>query len=77
MFYLCRENKGADQLHSYSTADLHLCYCLCKEHHDAAHFKMVWIIVLQIHSITISVFSNVPIFISSFTNEVRFGCFYR
>ena len=25
LYYLCIENKGADQLCGYSTADLHLC----------------------------------------------------
>ena len=27
LYYLCRENKGADQLHGYHTAELHLCFC--------------------------------------------------
>ena len=26
MYYLCSENKGADQLCSYCTADLRLCF---------------------------------------------------
>ena len=26
----CSENKGADQLCSYCTADLRLCFCICK-----------------------------------------------
>ena len=26
----CSENKGADQLHSYCEADLHLCFRLCR-----------------------------------------------
>ena len=30
MFYLCSENEGTDQLCSYRTAGLHLCFCLCK-----------------------------------------------
>ena len=30
LFYLCSENKGADQLRSYCEADLHLCFCLCR-----------------------------------------------
>ena len=30
MYYPCSENKGADQLCSYCTADLRLCFRLCK-----------------------------------------------
>ena len=30
VYYLCRENKGADQLHSYREADLRLCFCICR-----------------------------------------------
>ena len=26
MYYLCLENKGVEQLHSYGAADLHLCF---------------------------------------------------
>ena len=29
MYYLCSENKGADQLRSYCEADLRLCFRLC------------------------------------------------
>ena len=28
LYYLCSKNKGADQLHGYSTADLHLGFCI-------------------------------------------------
>ena len=28
--YLCRENNGTDQLCGYCTADLHLCFRICK-----------------------------------------------
>ena len=28
MYYL--RNKGADQLHRYRKADLHLCFCICR-----------------------------------------------
>ena len=28
---LCSDNRGADQLHSYCTADLHLCFGICKK----------------------------------------------
>ena len=31
LYYLCSENKEADQLHSYCTADLHLCFRICKK----------------------------------------------
>ena len=31
MYYLCSENKGADQLHSYHEADLRLCFRICKK----------------------------------------------
>ena len=27
---MCNKNKGADQLCSFCTADLHLCFCICK-----------------------------------------------
>ena len=30
LYYLCSENKGADQLHGYSEADLCLCFRICK-----------------------------------------------
>ena len=30
-YYLCSENKGADQLHGYHAADLCLCFCICKK----------------------------------------------
>ena len=29
LFYLYRDNKGADQLHGYCGAYLHLCFCIC------------------------------------------------
>ena len=29
IFYLCSENKGADQLRSYCVADLRLCFRIC------------------------------------------------
>ena len=29
-FYLCNENKGADQLRGYREADLRLCFRICK-----------------------------------------------
>ena len=30
-FYLCSENQGADQLWGYRTADLPLCFRICKK----------------------------------------------
>ena len=40
LYYLCSENKGADQLRGYREADLRLCLRICKcwFSHDAAHF---------------------------------------
>ena len=39
MYYLCSENKGADQLCSYCTADVRLCFRISKKivFYDAAH----------------------------------------
>ena len=39
LYYLFSENKGPDQLCSYPTADLRLCFHICKSRfsHDAAH----------------------------------------
>ena len=31
MYYLCSENKGADQLRGYHEADLRLCFRICKK----------------------------------------------
>ena len=31
LYYLCGENKGADQLHSYCAADMHLFFHICKK----------------------------------------------
>ena len=30
LYYLCSENKGADQLRGYYEADLRLCFPICK-----------------------------------------------
>ena len=30
LYYLCSENKGADQLRGYREADLRLCFRLCR-----------------------------------------------
>ena len=42
MYYLCSENKGADQLCGYREADLFLCFRICKKRssHDAAPMMM-------------------------------------
>ena len=40
VYYPSSENKGTDQLCSYWTADLHLCFRICKSvgfFHEAAH----------------------------------------
>ena len=31
LYYLCSENKGADQLRGYREADLPLCFRICKK----------------------------------------------
>ena len=31
LYYLCSENKGADQLRGYHEADLGLCFRICKK----------------------------------------------
>ena len=31
LYYLCGENKGADQLRGYREADLRLCFRICKK----------------------------------------------
>ena len=43
LYYLCSENKGADQLRGYRKADLILCFCICKKpfSHDGAHIVSV------------------------------------
>ena len=49
LYYLCSENKGADQLRGYREADLCLCFRICKTlvSHDAAHFIIDAIKVLN------------------------------
>ena len=44
LYYLCSENKGADQLHGYREVDLRLCFRMYAKRrfsHDAAHLKHV------------------------------------
>ena len=31
LYYLCSENKGADQLHNYYASGLRLCFRICKK----------------------------------------------
>ena len=40
LYYLCSENKGADQLRGDREADLRLCFRICKHlfSYDVAHF---------------------------------------
>ena len=41
LYYLSSENKGADQLCSYCTADLRLCFCIGKKFsHDDSEIYM-------------------------------------
>ena len=40
LYYLCSENKGADQLRSYRLADLHLLF----SHKQNVGFLMTWLI---------------------------------
>ena len=48
LYTLCSENKGADQLHGYSEADLRLCFRKCKKpcSHDAAQIKMMFTLLV-------------------------------
>ena len=41
LYCLCSENKGTDQLHGYRTADLRLCFHICKKQisYDAAQIE--------------------------------------
>ena len=41
MYYPCCEIKGADQLRGYSEADLHLCFCICKNPVFSPHGSFV------------------------------------
>ena len=42
LYYLCSENKGADQLCGYRTTDLRLCFRNAKSRfsHDEAHISL-------------------------------------
>ena len=40
LYFICRENKGVDQLCSNYTADLRLCFCICTKacfSHEVVH----------------------------------------
>ena len=43
LYYICGENKCADQLRSYCAADLRLCFRICKNpvSHNEAHLSLV------------------------------------
>ena len=72
MFYLCSENKGADQLRSYCAADLRLCFRICKK--PGFLLRLIYVnfivsLILLVHPILSNNaakldnihFSNVPI----------------
>ena len=48
LYYLCGENIGAGELHSYCAADLQLCFCICKKlvSHNEAHILVRWFVYL-------------------------------
>ena len=81
MYYLCSENKGADQLCGYHTADLLLCFHICKKlvSHDAAHMCMdttgTFITQLnkyeQLKCVKESLFCNKIIFLLSNNNALN------
>ena len=48
MYYLCSENKGADQLCSYYTADLHLCFRLGKNLVFSRHGSYVYVSLINL-----------------------------
>ena len=76
MYYPSSKNKGADQLCSYCTAYLHLCFCICTcWFSDAtAHFQFV----LYFHSIEMfntykdCVFSN----LAGCGTEIKGGVYF-
>ena len=50
MYYLCRKNKGADQLCGYREADLRLCFRICKSRfsQDVAHLGQLNLVLQQL-----------------------------
>ena len=56
LYYLCSENKGADQLCGYRKADLRLCFRICKKKrfsHDEAQMIDVKCLNLEQTAFTI------------------------
>ena len=51
LYYLCVENKGADQLLGYRAAELHLCFRICKKQvfSNVAHLMIIkeWFLLLS------------------------------
>ena len=44
LYFLCRESKCVDQLCSNYTADLRLCFCICKKacfSHEVVHIVYI------------------------------------
>ena len=66
LYYLCSENKGADQLSGYRAVDLHLCFPICKIRfsHDAAHIVSI---TLHFHILHVKVLK----FLLSICNTFR------
>ena len=65
-YYLCKENKGTDQLLSYSTADLYLSFRIYKKKgfcYDAAHVRV---------DVRILILSHVYSFIESLAFKLDF-----
>ena len=60
LYYLCSENKGADQPRGYREADLRLCFRICKKpfsHDEAQMVSSMWFMTknnAQIGSITVA-----------------------
>ena len=70
MYYLCVENKGADQLCGNRAADLRLCFRMCKSRFsdDTAHLRQTTIrpcTILHNH-VTISPVTNIKVKIGVF-----------
>ena len=54
LYYLCSENKGADQLCGYHAADLRLCFCICRKFsYDTAHIFLLLTFSLLKHTCSI------------------------
>ena len=57
MYYLCSENKGAEQLHGYHAADLRLCF----SHMQKVAFPMMQLILSW--QLTTKVLIRLPLFL--------------